>query len=331
MKDLSLVGDIGGTNARFALVREGSLELLHIRTYQCRDYESIMAACTTYLAEVDVDHVSSACLALACPVDAEHINITNNHWQFTRQQLQQCLGIKQLKLVNDFTAMALGMLYVPEQEMLQIEDNESEFDTSGETNSKSQAARLVIGPGTGLGVSGLIKANDDWIPLSTEGGHISFVPVDDKDVAIWQYLRQQYGRVSAERVLCGQGLVNLYQALSHIAQKDNDVLTAAEVTQKAVMGSDDIAVEALHRFCKMLGTVAGDIVLTLGAKGGVYLCGGILPRVEGFFRQSEFRKAFEDKGRFSEYLQKVPVWLCLADNPGLVGAAAALTNPEVSG
>ncbi|UTW04303.1 glucokinase [Amphritea atlantica] len=321
MSEYALVGDIGGTNARFALVRPGAVVLESVHTLQCSDYSNIDAACRAYFDQVGITGIERACLAFACPVQGEQIKMTNNHWHFTRTDLAQQLGLKQLKLVNDFTAMALGMLHIGEDEKIQV----------GSGHSLEGAARLVIGPGTGLGVSGLVKANDDWIPLSTEGGHISFAPADEVEIDLWRALVARFGRVSVERILCGQGLLNLYQILS--AQQGSEVRcqSPAEVSVAAVEGDDPVAVESLQRFCRILGNVAGDNVLTLGARGGVYLCGGILPKVAEFFLQSGFRRAFEDKGRFVDYMQNVPVWLCTAENPGLLGAAAALENREVSG
>ncbi|MBN0987476.1 glucokinase [Amphritea pacifica] len=321
MTQYALVGDIGGTNARFALVRPGAVVLEHVDTLQCSEYDNIDVACRAYFSRVGIAGIERACLAFACPVQGEVINMTNNHWHFTRTGLAQQLGLKQLKLVNDFTAMALGMLHIDEDEKIQV----------GAGRSLEGAARLVIGPGTGLGVSGLVKANDDWIPLSTEGGHISFAPADEVEIDLWRALVARFGRVSVERILCGQGLLNLYQILSELRGSGIVCQSPAAVSVAAVEGRDPVAVDALSRFCRILGGVAGDNVLTLGARGGVYLCGGILPRVAEFLLQSEFRRAFEDKGRFTDYMQAVPVWLCTAENPGLLGAAAALDNSEVIG
>jgi glucokinase len=326
--DLCLVGDIGGTNARFALVEYGSVELTQCETLKCAEYDNVDLACKAYfdLVGVDIESVNRACLAFACPVQQEEIRLTNNHWKFTRSGLKASLGLESIKIVNDFTAMALGMLNLNDDEVIQVggnlETTQAEF---------SDAPRLVIGPGTGLGVSGLIKANDDWIPLASEGGHISFAPIDELDIIIWRYLNSKYDRVSAERVLCGQGLVNIYEALVEHTQSELRYQKPSEVAEAAIANEDPRAVEALSRFCRILGTVSGDNVLTLGARGGVYLCGGILPRMIPFFKDSEFREAFEDKGRFNDYLSLIPVWLCVAEQPGLVGAAAALFNEEVFG
>ncbi|MFC6673023.1 glucokinase [Marinobacterium aestuariivivens] len=316
MSEYALVGDIGGTNARLALVRPGSVELESIRTLACADYANLDEACLAYLAEVGVAAVDRACLAFACPVQGEQIRMTNNHWAFSRTEMQQRLGLEQFRLLNDFTAMALGMLHVRDDELVAV----------GGGESLAGSPRLVIGPGTGLGVSALVPAGSDWVPLSTEGGHVSFAPTDEVEVAVWRQLREQFGRVSVERILCGQGLVNLYRALAGYRALPAQFSEPAEITTAGLAG-DALARETLSRFCRILGEQAGDAVLTIGARGGVYLCGGILPRIRDFFLASAFREGFEAKGRFVDYLRSVPVWLCTADYPGLLGAAAGLDNP----
>jgi len=320
MNDFALVGDIGGTNARLALVKPGSVQLEAVRTLACADYENLDAACFAYLAEAGVAGVDRACLAFACPVQDEWIRMTNNHWAFHRQEMQQQLGLSQLRLLNDFTAMALGMLHT----------DASDLQPVGGGESLEGAPRLVIGPGTGLGVSALVPAGEEWIPLATEGGHVGFAPTDEVEVSVWRHLKERYGRVSVERILCGQGLVDLYRALAAYHSQPAPLTQPAEITAAALAG-EALADETLSRFCRILGEQAGDAVLTLGARGGVYLCGGILPRVRDYLLASDFRKGFESKGRFVDYMRQVPVWLCTADMPGLVGAAAGLENPLAGG
>ena len=322
----ALVGDIGGTNARFALVEPGSMALLHMHTLQCADFATIDQACEAYFQLTGIERVAQACLAMACPVEGETIQMTNNHWHLQRQVFAQQLGVQRLLVVNDFTAMALAMLHVPQQQLRPIPNADGLSDTAA-----NGRVRLVMGPGTGLGVGGLVRSRQGWVPLATEGGHMSFAPTDELDVAIWRLLTAEFGRVSVERLLCGQGLLNLYRALCQIRQSESHCDTPVDISRMALAGDDPIAAETLHRFCRLLGSVAGDQVLTLGARGGVYLCGGILPQVQDFLLASEFRQAFECKGRFRDYLSAVPVWLCLADNPGLLGAAAALDNDEIDG
>lgn len=336
MSRYSLVADVGGTNARFALVADGSTALEQVQTLACADFENLDSACLEYFRLAGVSGITRASLAFACPVQVETIRMTNNHWVFTRDLIRSRLGLEQLELLNDFTAMALGMLEVRSDELQSV----------GAGRGLEGAPRLVIGPGTGLGVSALIPVSkqplskqpankqsadgksEKWIALATEGGHVSFAPTDEVEVEVWRRLKQQFGRVSVERILCGQGLVNLYRALAqYYGQPFDERLTPADITAAGLAGGhagNGLAVETLQRFCRILGEQAGDAVLTLGARGGVYLCGGILPRMADFLQRSAFREGFEAKGRFENYLQEVPVWLCTAQHPGLLGAAAAL-------
>ncbi|GGO87361.1 glucokinase [Marinobacterium nitratireducens] len=315
MSEYALVGDIGGTNARLALVKPGSVALEAVRTLACADYENLDDACFAYLAEVGIAGVDRACLAFACPVQGERLRMTNNHWAFHRGEMQRRLGLSELRLLNDFTAMALGMLHIEPSDLLEL----------GGGSVLEGNPKLVIGPGTGLGVSALVPAGDEWVPLATEGGHVGFAPTDEAEVAIWRHLKERYGRVSVERILCGQGLVNLYQALAAYHSQPAPLSQPPEITAAAQAG-DTLAEETLSRFCRILGEQAGDAVLTLGARGGVYLCGGILPRIRDCLMASDFRRGFEAKGRFADYMKQVPVWLCTAEMPGLLGAAAGLNN-----
>jgi glucokinase len=327
-----LVGDIGGTNARFALVKPGSVTLSHILTLETADFPGIEAAIQCYSRQMGVSGIHRACLALACPVTDDDIVMTNNHWVFHRQQLMNHLGLQQLKLVNDFTAMALGMLQVPGQDLVDVHIGHTAVcHSQAEGHWYEQGTRLVIGPGTGLGVSGLVPVQGGWVPLSGEGGHVSFAPTSAAEYAILQGMQQRYGRVSVERLLSGQGLLDMYQILAQIHGLDAECATPASISQQAQQDEHSLGRRTLTHFFEILGAVVGDQALTLGARGGVYLCGGILPRVKELFLASQFHAAMINKGRFQHYLEDVPVWLCVADNPGLLGAAAALDNSEVHG
>lgn len=307
----ALIADIGGTNARFALVNEETWDIFDDLVLPCAEYPGLIEAATDYLQKVGMKSVTHACFPLACPVDVDLIKLTNNHWQFTRDQLIQAFDLEKLHLINDFTAMALGMLEVPEEGFTLIKSGTPKADTP----------RVVIGPGTGLGVSGLVPFRDEWRALSTEGGHVSFAPTDELSIEILKILQKQFGRVSVERILSGQGLVNLYQAMAQIFDIPLVSLTPAQISQKALEG-DKLAAQVLTRFCRVLGEVTGDSVLKMGGVGGVYLCGGILPRMVDFLIQSEFVEAFLAKGRAIEFIANVPVQLCIHKNPGLLGAAA---------
>lgn len=320
MKELALVGDIGGTNARLALVEEGNTNLHDVHTLACRDFGNIDEAIEAYLNMAGSGPVARACLAIASPLQGDEVHMTNNHWAFSTRAVKARLGLAQLTLVNDFTAMALGMLEVPPADLITVNAG----------LPVPNAPCLVMGPGTGLGTSALIPAGRHWVPLAAEGGHVSFAPTDDLEIAVLQHLSARFGRVSIERILSGQGIVNLYRAIAAYRHTPAALQDAAQITEAALHG-DPLAEESLQRFCRILGDVAGDAVLTLGARGGVYLCGGILPRIQTYFMHSGFRARFESKGRYQNYLAQVPVYLCTSLYPGLMGAAAALNNPLLPG
>lgn len=314
----ALIGDIGGTNARFALVAPGAVKPEAVRSLACADFAGLAGAVHAYLSEVGADTPDEACLAFACPVHDDAIRMTNNHWQFSRQAMQGELGLEQFKAINDFTAQALGIPHVDPGELVQIGGGEA--DPAG--------ARLVIGPGTGLGMAGVVPGRRNWIPLTTEGGHVTFAPTDAYEAEVLRDFRCRYGRVSVERVLCGQGLLELYQTHARINGLTADHATPADVTAAADAG-DPVAGSVVDRFLKILGDVCGDAALTLGARGGVYLCGGIVPRLLHRLPGSGFREAFTNKGRMSGYAAGIPTLAVTAEWTGLLGAAEALYNEEV--
>ncbi len=330
MESYALVGDIGGTNARFALVEKGSVVLSYIEVLSCADYANFDVAFAAYFAKIGKKPASIACLSFACPIAAD-ISMTNNHWRFNVEQMKSQLNLQQMLLLNDFTAMAYGTLFVDEEDKVLVQQGDA---------THSNESRLVIGPGTGLGVSGLvpIKAVDKslqitWQALTTEGGHVSFAPENELQQKILVVLQQTHGRVSVERLLSGDGLYAIYTAICQIQQLPIVYESPAQVSQAALACFADMAKQgsqttpayiALSTFCEVLGAVTGDMVLAQGSRGGVYLCGGILPRIKAFLFASNFRQAMCNKGRLSSYLEQVPVWLCDAKYPGLLGAAAAL-------
>ncbi len=310
MPSLNLLADIGGTNARFAL--SDGTRLFAIQTLPTADYPTLQDAIRAYL-QAQSETVAQAAIAIANPVTGDHIQMTNHHWSFSIAAMQHELRLEKLRVINDFTAQALA---IP-----RLTATEKRAVRAGEAVAGTPIA--VLGPGTGLGVSGLIPNGDRWIALASEGGHVSFAPRDDAELAIWQYARIQYGHVSAERLINGAGLSLIDSALAN-AENDVSNRSPAEITAAALAG-EARARATLYHFSAFLATVAADLVLTLGARGGVYLCGGILPRVADYFiNQSPFNARFTDKGRFAAYLDAVPVWLVTAENPGLLGAAEAL-------
>ncbi|MDX1634635.1 MAG: glucokinase, partial [Marinobacter sp.] len=257
--------------------------------------------------------------AVASPVGADEVRMTNSHWSFSVAALKAEFGWRLFKVVNDFTAMALGVLHVGDDHLQHLCGGPGD----------PHRPRLVMGPGTGLGVSALVPVSDAWVPLVTEGGHVDFAPVDELETGVLGILRARFGRVSVERILCGQGLVNLYQVRAELAGLAAPLTTPETITGAALAGTDQLAVESLGHFCRILGRVAGNAALTLGSLGGVYLCGGILPRMSDFLRTSDFQAGFEDKGRMRSLMQATPVFLVTEPHTGLLGAAAALANPQV--
>jgi len=316
----ALIGDIGGTNARFALVTPGAFAPHDILALPCADYPGLVEAVNDYLARVEAVGERApreACLAFACPIRGDRVTMTNNHWAFSRAEVQQALGLSLFKVINDFTAQALGVPHVAAADLVEVQPGEA----------IPHAARLVIGPGTGLGVAGLFPGRHAWIPLPTEGGHVTFAPTDEREQNLLRHFRNRYGRVSVERLLCGQGLLDLY--LAHCSLKGANPVHATPAEVTAAAHSDPLARDTLLRFLKILGDVCGDAALTMGARGGVTLCGGILPRLLDWLPRSRFREAFAAKGRMGTYTAAIPIHVVTAPWPGLLGAAEALHNEEV--
>jgi len=318
-KNLVLIGDIGGTNARFALVQPGSTILENIQVLACSDYPNLEEAMQDYIAANHPGRIEVASIAFACPVHNDVIKMTNNHWVFSRSAIKAKLGLKVFKCINDFTAMALGILHVPGKHLIAV----------GGVSADPDKPRLIIGPGTGLGVSALVKTSGAWFPLSTEGGHVDFAPIDDQQIELYYYLKKQYKRISVERLLCGEGLVTIYKFLSDKNHNRSKYHSPAGITQAALKQRDELALAALALFCEVFGQVCGNAALASGALGGVYICGGIIPRFVDFFVASDFRSRFEDKGRMQSYLFPIPVYVVTEQYTGLLGAAEAVTNAEV--
>lgn len=313
----SLIADIGGTHARFALVRDGQPPA-DVMVLRCGDYPGPAEAARAYLTVVGVDvRPSRAAFAVASPVLDDHVAFTNSHWDFSISSVHEALGVERFDVINDFTAVALSMPHLTANDLLKI----------GGGEAVAEAPVAVLGPGTGLGVSALVPTPDGRrIPLSTEGGHITMAAADDTEAALISWLRARYGHISAERVLSGPGLVNLYEASVGLKGRQKVYTTPEVITQRALENSCPYCREALGHFFAMLGTVAGNLALTMGARGGVYLAGGILPRMPEALADSAFRARFEAKGRFQPYLEAIPTWLVVHTQPAFAGLAALVTS-----
>lgn len=313
---LSLIADIGGTNARFALV--GPQGTHAEKVLRCADYPSLSDAARAYLAQQEGPvRPARAAFAIASPVTGDIIRMTNLPWEFSIANVRRDLGLERLDVINDFTAVALAIPELGEQDRIQV----------GDGSPVAGAPIGVLGPGSGLGVSALVPGIEGWTALATEGGHVTMAPISDREGAVLAQLRKQYEHVSAERVISGPGLVNLYDAIAFIDGHDPEQLTAADVSTRALERRDIACQEALDMFCAMLGTVAGNLALTLGARGGVFVAGGIAPRILPFLSHSRFRKRFVEKGRMRDYLGPIPTYVVTHDYPAFVGLQAQLRKP----
>ncbi len=310
-----LVADIGGTNARFAL-ETAPQQLAQIEVLACADYASLVEAMQHYLQRQGQPTIRHAAVAIANPIVGDWVQMTNHHWAFSIETTRQALHLDTLLFINDFTAQALSIPHMAPDDWVQV----------GGGVADAAAPIAVLGPGTGLGVSGLIPHAGGYTALAGEGGHVSFSPFDDNEIHLLQYAQRQYGHVSAERFLSGAGLSLIYEALAVREQVERPQLSAAEISSRALSGHSPLCRLSLDVFCAMLGTVAANLALTLGARGGVYLVGGIIPRFIDYFKTSPFRSRFENKGRFNAYLAAIPVYIVLSRYPGLSGAAVALAK-----
>ena len=312
-----LLADIGGTNARFAWQAAAGAPIEDQITLPCADHVSIEAAIRAYFERIDRPRPQSCAIAIANPVHGDRVQMTNHHWSFSISALRQALGFARLELLNDFTALALALPGLGADQLHQV----------GGGQALPGAAIGLLGPGTGLGVSGLVPdGRGGWVPLQGEGGHVSLAPVTPREQLVVEFLTQRYGHASAERAVSGMGLVDIHTALCLAdGVLPPEGWSAAQVSAAALSGQQARCAEALSMLCAWLGSVAGNLALTLGAKGGVYIGGGIVPRLGEWFDHSPFRARFEAKGRFQSYLAEIPVWVIHASqSPALAGAAKAL-------
>lgn len=313
----ALIADIGGTHVRFALVRPGE-EPGDTVKMRCADYSGPAEAALSYLSAVKpAAKPRRAAFAVASPIEGDRIDLINSPWGFSIEGVRLALGLDSFQVINDFTAVALSVNHLRPEHLVAL----------GGGAPAPLAPIAVLGPGTGLGVSGLIPTlSGQWVALAAEGGHSTMPAFDDREAAIISWLRQRYGHVSVERMLSGPGLVNLYEAIATLARRPAAYTTPDAISQRALNRSCPLCIEALETFFTMMGTVAGNLVLTLGARGGVYIAGGILPRMPEAFAASGFRARFEAKGRFTPYLVPIPAWLIIHPQPAFAGLAGLVNE-----
>ena len=313
-RPVRVVGDIGGTHVRFALCR-GVHDISRIWVKRTANYPGLEAPLREYLSQEDMPLIKTAVIGIANPVAGDHITMTNARWAFSIEATRQALKLDQLVLLNDFSALALALPHLPADELELI----------GSGQPARGAPIGLLGPGTGLGVSGLIPTGEGkWMALAGEGGHTSFSPCDETETWLWEQARQVYGHVSTERFLSGAGLQFIHRCLSLQAGQAAELLSPPEVTVRALQRSCPTSIRTLDVFCAILGTAAANLALTLGARGGVFLGGGIVPKLGEYFARSPFHTRFRDKGRFGDYLAAIPIHVIRSPYPGLVGAAAHL-------
>lgn len=300
-----LLVEIGGTHTRCA-VAHGQSGPEHIAVFENAGHPDLESVIASYLEGRAVTPPARAAMAVAAPADTQPFHLTNLGWTVDTGSLKERFGWTDATVINDFEALACAVPVLAADEVVAIRPGEPRPD----------APIAVLGPGTGLGVSGLVPCGETWYPISGEGGHVTLAAADDREAEILRKLRHEHGHVSAERVLSGSGLLSLYRLVVDQPKAG----TAAEVSRLADAG-DPRALETLELFYRFLGTVCGDVALTLGARGGVYLGGGILPLTRHHFLRSGFGKRFIAKGRFDSYLERIPVFLIVAETPALRGIA----------
>ena len=324
-----LLADVGGSHARFASQFEPQGLLSPCRSYSCADFETLWDAICHHLWREGLAPPRSSAIGIATAITGDHVRMTNHHWAFSIRSLKEALGLQRLLVLNDFSALALALPGMDPGARRQV----------GGGTAVAGGPIALIGPCTGLGVSGLIPSspnggksgskngskNGSYVPISGEGGHSSLASLDPEEAAVLTVLQRQFGHVSAEIALSGPGLMNLYRALSEVRGQPVEAPQARAITHLGLAGRDPLAVATLNLFCSLLGQVAGNLALTLGARGGTYLAGGIVPALGTWFDGSPFRTSFEAKGRLRSYLQPLPTFVLRAsDDAALLGACRAL-------
>ncbi len=305
-----LLADIGGTNARFALLdgdAVGPIEVMAVADH-ARSGDAVAAFLNRHRA---AGSIAGAVIGVAGPVEDGRVDFTNSPWVVDAAELRAAFGFPQVRVVNDFETTARSLPHLGTGDL---------FGLGGEA-ARGDAPRVVLGAGTGLGMACLVPGRPP-ITLATEGGHATLAASDGRQDRVIAHLRTRFAHVSAERVLSGDGLVNLYTAIAAVDDRQVPPREPAQITQAGLAGTCAVARETLDMFCAILGAVAGDLALTFGARGGVYIAGGIVPRFVDHLAGSTFRAQFEAKGRMGSYLAAIPAWVILKSDPAFIGLAA---------
>ncbi|WP_243708476.1 glucokinase [Actinomadura sp. GC306] len=310
-----LVADVGGTNARFALVDGPDGDPYRVHCLPTRDHAGLAEAAAAYLSRYAPDvRPSAACLAVAGPVTDGRFHLTNAGWpKGTPEEVRAHLGLPHLEVINDFEALALALPRLRADDLIPI----------GTGNPSTAGTLAVVGPGTGLGVAGLVPTSSGWVPLPGEGGQVDVPAATDREIEVARRLRDEHGSATAELLLSGSGLTRIHRYLAAIDGRPAERLTAKEICERP---GDPVCREVLDMFCALLGSLAGNVALTLGARGGVYLGGGILPRIADVLRASAFRARFEGKAPVEDYVRGIPTALIVHPRPALAGATMRIAQ-----
>ncbi len=328
-----LVADIGGTNARFGWLAEGASGVAHVATLSVAEHAGPAEAARAYLAQLALTLGAeavvprAAALAVATAVGQDQVALTNSGWAFSRRATQRELGLDELLVLNDFEALALSLPRLGTTQVRPIIAPGGLPPAAASWAATPGGGLAVIGPGTGLGVAGLLPTRHGWVAVPGEGGHATLAAGDDFEAALLAAVRRDFPHVSAERLLSGIGLPVLHGAVAAVlgqAAAPGVLLSAGEIVERGLAGTDLACARTLDSFCALLGSFAGSVALVLGARGGVFIGGGIVPRLGETFFSSRFRERFEAKGRFQTYLQAVPTFLITDTLAALSGAALAL-------
>lgn len=303
-----LIADIGATNARFALVDKGAIN--HIHVLACADFPTPADAARHYL-KLTGGTAEAGSFAVATAVgSSDRVAMTNNDWNFSIEETRKALGLKHLHVINDFMALAYMVPAIEEKDRFQV----------GKGKAERNMPIGIIGPGTGLGVAGVVFSDGKPVPVSTEGGHVTMPATTQREFDLFEFLKKEkYSHISAERVISGKGLLNLYHAISGVDKLDLPEKNPAEITEAALKKKCPTCVEALDLFCHFLGIAAGNLALSYGAFGGIYIAGGIVPQLGDYFASSRFRESYLAKGRYNDYLDRIPTFVITHPYPGLEG------------